>query len=258
MKKENENSYQGYEVQKYRAIMTGKMGFQISVACLVAQLILLLLLIQLMVPLFHRELALYWPIARLEQLVRVNKTFPLHARDRLPKWPHDAAGIVKASGRDMIRKISYKFVFTVPEAHWDRAILLSFLAWFLWPLGLRFFAKATVKIKDSEHIRGVRQPVPHNRSMATIVQNRELPGEIRVATVFDVGSTIRPIWFEQIEFPAEGRIFVTKVNMIWSYFVGSAKNISFAVTAGNHNYTLIFDTEELTWSLSLVETVAFE
>jgi len=42
--------------------------------------------------------------------------------------------------------------------------------------------------------------------MATIVQNRELPGEIRVATVFDTGGTLRPIWLEQIDYPAEGRI----------------------------------------------------
>jgi len=53
-----------------------------------------------------------------------------------------------------------------------------------------------------------------------------------------------------------------------------AKNIAFAVTAGDRNYrrpqlpatattgdrnyTLIFDTEDLSWSLSLVETVPFE
>jgi hypothetical protein len=94
--------------------------------------------------------------------------------------------------------------------------------------------------------------------MATIVQNRDLPGEIRVATVFDAGGIIRPIWFEQIGAPAEGRIFVTKVNMTWDYMVGSARNLAFAVTAGGHNYTLIFDTEELTWSISLVESVPFE
>jgi hypothetical protein len=46
--------------------------------------------------------------------------------------------------------------------------------------------------------------------------------------------------------------------MTWTHSVGSAKIICFAVTAGDHNYTLIFDTEELTWSLSLVETVPFE
>jgi hypothetical protein len=94
--------------------------------------------------------------------------------------------------------------------------------------------------------------------MATIVQNRDLPGEIRVAIVFYAGGTLRPIWFEQIDYPAEGRIFVTKVNMTWCYQVGSAKNTAFAVTAGDHSYTLIFDTEELTWSISLVESVPFE
>ena len=31
-----ENSYQGYEVQKHRAIMMGKMCFQLTVLCLAA------------------------------------------------------------------------------------------------------------------------------------------------------------------------------------------------------------------------------
>jgi hypothetical protein len=34
--------------------------------------------------------------------------------------------------------------------------------------------------------------------MATIVQNRNLPGEIRVAAVFDTGAVIRPVGFEQL------------------------------------------------------------
>jgi len=69
---------------------------------------------------------------------------------------------------------------------------------------------------------------------------------------------IRAIWSEPIDYAAEGRIFVTKVNMTWNYLVGSAKNIAYAVPAGDRNYTLIYDTEELAWSLSLVETVPFE
>jgi len=64
---------------------------------------------------------------------------------------------------------------------------------------------------------------PHNLSMATIVQNRELLGEIGVATGFDVGVTIRPIWVEQIVYPAEGRTFVTKANMTWNYYDGASK-----------------------------------
>jgi hypothetical protein len=46
--------------------------------------------------------------------------------------------------------------------------------------------------------------------------------------------------------------------MTWSHSVGCAKTVCFAVTAGDRNYTLNFDTEELTWSLSLVESVPFE
>lgn len=86
--------------------------------------------------------------------------------------------------------------------------------------------------------------------MATIVQNKELAGYIRVATVFDIDE-IKPVWFEQIERPAAGRIFVTKVNMLWTHQEGTAKNINFAISAADdNNYTL-------TWSLSVVETVPF-
>jgi hypothetical protein len=93
--------------------------------------------------------------------------------------------------------------------------------------------------------------------MTTIVQSRELPGEIRVATVFEPGH-IRPVWFEQIENPAADRIFIKKVNLAWTHHLGAAKILSFAVSAAdNNNYTLEFDTEELTWCLSLVESTPF-
>jgi len=93
--------------------------------------------------------------------------------------------------------------------------------------------------------------------MATMVQDRELPGCIRVAAVFDV-EDLKPVWFDQVDRPAAGRIFVKKINMVWTHHEGSAKIISFAVSAGDdNNYTLAFDTEELVWSLSLVESVPF-
>ena len=47
-------------------------------------------------------------------------------------------------------------VFNAQEAHLDRAILCSFLAWSIFLLGPRFFRSSTVKIKEDEHIRGVR------------------------------------------------------------------------------------------------------
>lgn len=152
----SENSYQGYEVQKHRVIMSGKMCCQLLIGCLAAQLLLGLILIQLMVPLLHRELALYWPVARLEQLVKKNRSYLLHAtQERLQRWPHDRKGNVRMSGRDLAR-LSYQAVFSAPEAHWDRAILLSFLAYGIFPLGLRFSGGSAVKIKDDEHIRGAR------------------------------------------------------------------------------------------------------
>jgi hypothetical protein len=93
--------------------------------------------------------------------------------------------------------------------------------------------------------------------MATIVQNREIPGCIRVAAVFDDG-TVKPVWFEILENPAADRVFIDKVNMNWVYHLGSAKIISYAVSARDgHNYTLELNTEEMTWALSVVDTLPF-
>jgi hypothetical protein len=91
--------------------------------------------------------------------------------------------------------------------------------------------------------------------MATIVQNKDIPGEIRVAAVFNSGK-IKPIWFELANHPAAGRIFVTEVNMVWSHHKGSARILSFAVSARDgNNYTLEFNTEDFVWSLSVVESI---
>jgi len=89
------------------------------------------------------------------------------------------------------------------------------------------------------------------------VQDRELPGCIRVAAVFDV-EDLKPVWFELVDRPVLGRIFVTKIDMVWTHQEGTTKIISFVVFAGDdNNYTLAFNAEELTWSLSLVESVLF-
>ena len=117
--------------------MSGKMCFQLFIGCLVMQLLLMLLFIQLMVPLLHRELVLYWPVARFEQQVRVNLIFLLHAtRDRLQQWHHDEEGNIKMSGRDLAR-LSYQAVFTAPEAHVDRPYWVHSLrgSFGPWPCG---------------------------------------------------------------------------------------------------------------------------
>jgi hypothetical protein len=45
MKTGHDNDYQGYEVQKHRAIMRGKMYVQLIISCQVAQLIMSLMLV---------------------------------------------------------------------------------------------------------------------------------------------------------------------------------------------------------------------
>lgn len=54
----------------------------------------------------------------------------------------------------MIRNVSYRRIFTSKEAHWGWAVACSFPAWLFWPVAIRFFHRATAKIKDNEHIRG--------------------------------------------------------------------------------------------------------
>ena len=93
--------------------------------------------------------------------------------------------------------------------------------------------------------------------MTTIVQDRSLHGEIRVAAVFESGN-IKPVWFEQVEHPSAGRIFVKKVNLVWTHYLGTATIISFAVSAAdNNNYTLVLDAQELIWSLTIAEISPF-
>ena len=58
---------------------------------------------------------------------------------------------IKASGRDLVQKISYRLVFTEP-GHIG-AGLLALIFSLAPPLGLRFFNRSTVKIKDDEHFR---------------------------------------------------------------------------------------------------------
>jgi hypothetical protein len=149
-----ENSYQGYEVQKHRAIMMGKMYFQLIVLCLAAQLLLLLALIPLqvnlayqMVPAPHREFALKWPVALLERAFYLDGTFQLHSEKGKPHWWSGAkVDVVEVSAAQLVA-FPYTQVFTSKGAHWGLVVVLSFLAW---PLG--FLARR----RWGEVVRGVR------------------------------------------------------------------------------------------------------
>ena len=74
--------------------------------------------------------------------------------------------------------------------------------------------------------------------------------------MFDDG--VKPVWFEVLDQAASDRTFIDKINMVWTYQLGSAKIISYAVTGKDgHNYILELNTEELAWTLAVVETLPF-
>jgi hypothetical protein len=87
---------------------------------------------------------------------KMNKVFLLHAtKEWLTTWPHDAQGNIMMSGRD-VAGLSYRVEFSAPDAHLNWVFYGSFVAWLLFPMGLRFFNRSTAKINKDEHLRGAR------------------------------------------------------------------------------------------------------
>lgn len=171
----DKNSYQGYEVQKHRLMMTVKMFFQISVACLALQALFFLLAFKIpryavtraapvsggtsswviksaeRVPGVYREFLWKYPAARLAQSFRLNPTFHVYAPDRLVKWPHDARGYVTMRAYDIVRNVDYRLVLNAYRV----PFFFSFLSWIcVWPVALCYVRRVTARIKDQEHIRG--------------------------------------------------------------------------------------------------------
>jgi type IV secretory pathway TraG/TraD family ATPase VirD4 len=134
----------------------------IIAGCITLQLMLLVMLVRVqvnvafeMVPAPHRELALKWPVARLEQALSSNGKFRLHSEGPVHWWNGKRAQVVEVNARELVT-LPYGRVFTSPNAHWVRAVGFSFLAWLLFPISLWQLAKETRKIKDDEHIRGAQ------------------------------------------------------------------------------------------------------
>jgi len=92
--------------------------------------------------------------------------------------------------------------------------------------------------------------------MATIVHSSGIAVDIRVAVIIEAGK-VRPVWFEERGRSAPDRIFVRKVNQVWSHHQGSAKILNFAVSTDSNNYELSLDTQEFTWELKVVEQNSF-
>ena len=153
------NSYQGYEVQKHRVIMTAKMCLQISIACILLQLIIFCALIAWetaytnRIPPLFRELVWKWPVAGLTRHLPFANIFHLYVPHRLHSWHHDPNGMVTMTAREVFETFSYRLVL----APLKLPLALSFVSWFLcWPLSILYFRRSTARIKDDEHIRGAR------------------------------------------------------------------------------------------------------
>lgn len=173
----DKNSYQGYEVQKHRLMMTVKMFFQISALCLALQALFFLLAFNVprysiertaaapdrprswvirsaeRVPGVYREFLWKYPVAHLVQSVRVNPTFSIYAPDRLARWPHDTRGYVSMRAHDILRNVNYRQVLMA----YRFPFFFSFLGWVcVWPAALWYVRRVTRNIKEQEHIRGAR------------------------------------------------------------------------------------------------------
>ncbi|UPU37867.1 type IV secretion system DNA-binding domain-containing protein [Geomonas paludis] len=173
----DKNSYQGYEVQKHRLMMTVKMFFQISAFCLALQTLFFLLAFKVprwsidrtaatpgrpgawiirnaeRVPGVYREFLWKYPVAHLVQSVRLNPTFHIYAPGRLVKWPHDADGYVSMRAQEILRNVDYRQVLKA----YRFPFFCSFLGWIcVWPAALWYVRRTTTRIKEQEHIRGAR------------------------------------------------------------------------------------------------------
>ena len=153
------NSYQGYEVQKHRIMMTGKMFLQISCFCLLLQLVFFCATIRVpfcswetteRMPSLYRELFWKWPLARLSAPVFPNRTFRLYAPERLQPWPHDANGYVALTSRQLVEIIDYRKVILpliLPS-------VISTLGWLFWPLAL--FCSHWLTARSERDTTGIR------------------------------------------------------------------------------------------------------
>jgi hypothetical protein len=91
--------------------------------------------------------------------------------------------------------------------------------------------------------------------MATIVQSGTADA-VRVASVIEEGK-VKPVWFERIDKPGRERVFVRKVNSMWTSHAGSSKIINFATTCDMGTFHLSFNTEDVSWTFAAVEEVSF-
>ena len=92
--------------------------------------------------------------------------------------------------------------------------------------------------------------------MATIVVTKKSEAKIRVALIIEQG-TIKPVWFEEVDKPAQDRIYIKQICSKWTHMEGSSKIINFSVWDGSNTYRLTLNTKDFNWTLGIAEENIF-
>lgn len=79
--------------------------------------------------------------------------------------------------------------------------------------------------------------------MATIGKN------IRVATIFEPGGTIRPVWFEL----NRQKYTISRTVYRWAERLGASTLLHFAVSDEANLFELTYNTGEQTWQVSSIQ-----
>jgi len=74
---------------------------------------------------------------------------------------------------------------------------------------------------------------------------------IRVAAIFSPGGKISPKWFEL----SRRKIDIKEVTLFWKDRNGEVTLLHFAVTDGEANYELVYNTTFQSWSLNSIQPV---
>ena len=72
--------------------------------------------------------------------------------------------------------------------------------------------------------------------------------KVKVAVVFEPDRKIRPVWFEVL---GRERVQVGEICGIWYHTQGSARIINFDLWDGRERCQLVYNTQELTWSIGV-------
>ena len=140
------NSYQSYEVIKYRVLMSLKMACEIMIACLIAQAIFALIASRYLVPEPYWELSWKYPIAKVANSLFLYPSFIFHTDGNASVYT--AAYVASLDSGSVYGGIV--------AGKWYLSFLLSCSAWvFSIPL-YRYFYSNSKNIKNDEHIRGAR------------------------------------------------------------------------------------------------------